>query len=227
MEGALPAILVWSALIIAQIYAYIASMASADGFVQQTLDDSNLVIQKPYDKQQSERYGFTDGIQYFWVYKDDKPHHPISNTKPRTEIRIKGYDYTSGVWQFEGDVYIPSGTSGTCVMQVLGGVKHATSLQLGVHDGELKRYRNESVASDVYDRWIHLSVIHDADAGKMHVFVDGALKLVADDGGKAKHYFKYGVYAQKNASARLESRWRNIKVGKKEENHWLSNSICD
>eukprot|EP01018_Ginkgo_biloba_P036237 Gb_26356 [translate_table: standard] len=172
-------------------------------------------VLKPYDIELSQRYKFSDGVHYLWVYNHDTPHDPKSNTKPRTEIRIKGYDYTSGVWKFEGDVYIPSGTSGTCVMQVFGGSEHATSLQLRVYDGELKRYNKETMLSDVYDKWIHLSVIHDADVGKIHVSIDGEEKLVADDNGKADHYFKCGVYAQDNASDRMESRWKNIKVRKK------------
>ncbi|GLJ48412.1 hypothetical protein SUGI_1021830 [Cryptomeria japonica] len=149
-----------------------------------------------------------------WVYNDDKPHTPQSKTEPRTEIRIKGYDYTTGVRQFEGDFYVLHGTSGTCIMQAFGasGMGHATALQLRVYDGQLKHYKDEVLASDVYDRWIHLNVIHDADEGKVHVFIDGEEKIVADDRGRATHYFKCGVYTQDNSSHFTESRWKNIKI---------------
>lgn len=37
---------------------------------------------------------------------------------PRTEIRITGYDYSLGVWQFEGHAYVPKGTSGVTIVQI-------------------------------------------------------------------------------------------------------------
>ncbi|GLJ48402.1 hypothetical protein SUGI_1021720 [Cryptomeria japonica] len=235
-----------------------------------------------------------------WVYTYDKAHDPQSNTRPRTEIRILGKDYKSGVWQFEGDgyvpegangvcvmqihgyvgpatvimldvvdgnlrryhdqlvttdvfdrwfhlnvihdtdqrkayvfidgketlavnvsegvwqfegeVYVPQGTSGVCVMQVFGGVQHATSFMLLASNGVLIRYNDQVVASEIYDRWIHLNVIHNGDEGKVSVFVDGNEKVLADDRGRANHYFKCGVYAGVNASSCMESRWRNIKL---------------
>ncbi|GLJ48394.1 hypothetical protein SUGI_1021620 [Cryptomeria japonica] len=128
---------------------------------------------------------------------------------------IQGYNYTSGVWQFEGEVYVSRGTTGVSVMQVFGGVEHATAFMLHVYDGKLMRYHEQLVASDVYDRWIHLNVIHDADEGKVSVFVDGNEALVADDRGRANHYFKCGVCTQTDPSSCMESRWRNIKVWRK------------
>ncbi|GLJ48396.1 hypothetical protein SUGI_1021640 [Cryptomeria japonica] len=147
-----------------------------------------------------------------WVFKDDKPHTPQSKTGPRTEIRIQGYDYTEGVWQVEGDIYVQQGTSGVCVMQVFGGVQHSTSMMLLVSNGNLRHYNDQVVASDIYDRWIHLNVIHNADEGKVYVFVGGKEKVVADDRGRAKHYFKCGVYTNVNASSCMESRWKNIRL---------------
>ncbi|KAK7247530.1 hypothetical protein RIF29_42414 [Crotalaria pallida] len=68
------------------------------------LDNSNFQVQKPYynNVPVKQRYSFTNGVHKFWVFSNDKPHTPSSKTEPRTEIRITGYDYTSGVWQFEG-----------------------------------------------------------------------------------------------------------------------------
>ena len=43
--------------------------------------------------------------------------------------------YSSGVWQFEGDVFVPSGTSGASVMQIFGAAEHATTLMLHVYGG--------------------------------------------------------------------------------------------
>lgn len=60
-------------------------------------------IQKPYDKNLSERYSLSSGVHHFWVYDDDKPHSTTSNTEPRTEMRINN-DYRSGIHTFDGDV---------------------------------------------------------------------------------------------------------------------------
>ncbi|GLJ48406.1 hypothetical protein SUGI_1021760 [Cryptomeria japonica] len=201
------AILIWIASVNAD-----PTVSPTQGFTEVVLNATNFMIQKPYDKEEYERYSFIDGVHSMWVYKDDKPHTPESKTRPRTEIRIEGYDYTEGVWQFEGEVYVPHGTSGVCVMQVFGGVQHATSFMLLASNGVLMRYNDQVVASEIYDRWIHLNIIHNADEGKVSVFVDGNEKVLADDRGRANHYFKCGAYAGVNASSCMESRWRNIKL---------------
>ncbi|GLJ48400.1 hypothetical protein SUGI_1021700 [Cryptomeria japonica] len=188
------------------------TISPTQGFTEVALNTTNFVIQKPYDKEVSESYSFINGVHSMWVYNDDKPLSNHSNTRPRTEIQITGYDYTEGVWQFEGEMYVPQGTSGVCVMQVFGAVKHATSLMLLVSNGNLRHYNDQVVASEIYDRWIHLNVIHNADEGKLYMFVDGMEKAVANDGGHAKHYFKCGVYTNNNASSCMESRWKNIRI---------------
>ncbi|XP_057826361.2 citrate-binding protein [Cryptomeria japonica] len=88
----------------------------ADGFTEQ---DSKFVIQWPYDKRQDQRYSFINGVHSMWVFDNDKPHTPTSKTKPRTEMGFatKGNNgkygkYVSGVWQFEADMYVPSGSTG-------------------------------------------------------------------------------------------------------------------
>jgi hypothetical protein len=43
----------------------------------------------PYDIPLEQRYSFVNGVHRLWVYADDKPHNPNSNTQPRTEIQIK------------------------------------------------------------------------------------------------------------------------------------------
>ena len=59
-----------------------------DGFLSLPLNQSNLVIQRPYDVPEDQRYSFVDGVHKLWVYSTDKPHSPTSKTHPRTEIRI-------------------------------------------------------------------------------------------------------------------------------------------
>lgn len=58
------------------------------GFLSLTLNQSNLVIQRPYDVPENERYSFIDGVHKLWVYSTDKPHTLTSQTNPRTEIRV-------------------------------------------------------------------------------------------------------------------------------------------
>ncbi|XP_015886424.3 citrate-binding protein [Ziziphus jujuba] len=187
-----------------------------DGFQQVAISSNELVLQKPYDQPTQNRYRSQDGVEKFWVYNNDKPFKPDSPTRPRTEIRIRGHDYSSGVWQFEGTAYVPKGTSGVTIMQVFGGASQATTLQLRVYNGELRYYSNRFVASNIYDRWFRVNVIHDVEQGKVTVFIDGAQKLVVDDKGRATIYFKYGVYAAPEGSSNyMESRWRGVKIFKK------------
>ncbi|KAK9271900.1 hypothetical protein L1049_002265 [Liquidambar formosana] len=178
---------------------------------------SNFDIQRPYDVPVNQRYSFVNGIRKLWVFSTDKPHTPTSKTAPRTEIRIQGYDYSSGVWQFEGYGYVPKGTSGVCVMQVFGSSPpHATTLVLSVYNGSLSSYRDPVLVPNIYNKWFRLNVIHDVDSSKVKVFINGVLKFQAEGRGGSSHYFKFGVYAQDDDSHCMESRWKGIKVLKKE-----------
>jgi hypothetical protein len=97
--------------------------------------------------------------------------------------------YSLGVWQFEGDVYVPSGTWGASVMQIFGAATHATTLMLHVYDGRITYYHEltKVVADRVYDRWIRLNVVHDVAAGNVTVFVDGERRLEARGHGGKEH----------------------------------------
>ncbi|KAL3721560.1 hypothetical protein ACJRO7_033974 [Eucalyptus globulus] len=182
------------------------------GFVSLPLNQSNFHVQRPYDVPEDERYSFRHGVHKLWVYSSDEPHTPTSRTKPRTEIRISGYDYSSGVWQFEGYAYVPRGTSGVCIMQVFGASPHATTAALVVYNGSLSYYTNTVLLENVYDSWFQVNVIHDANASTVKIYIDDQLKMVAPGRGEATHYFKCGVYAQCYSSYYMESRWKGIKV---------------
>ncbi|XP_039158237.1 citrate-binding protein-like [Eucalyptus grandis] len=182
------------------------------GFEELPLNQSNFDIQRPYDIPEEERYSFQHGVHKLWVYSSDKPHTPTSRTHPRTEIRIRGYDYSSGVWQFEGYGYVPCGTTGVCIMQVFGASPHATTLMLRVYNGSLYYYRNPVLLENIYDRWFKLNVIHDVNASTVKIYIDGQLKMVAPGRGGTSHYFKCGVYEQDDGSYYMESRWKGIKV---------------
>ncbi|MQL85213.1 hypothetical protein Taro_017721 [Colocasia esculenta] len=184
-----------------------------DGFTSVPLTEANFVIQKPYNMPLDQRYSFVNGVRRLWVFDDDEPFQAGNPTLPRTEIRFTGYDYSSGVWQFEGYGYVPEGTTGTSIVQIHRDTNGATEMMLRVYNGELRNYRTAVVATNVYDRWMRINVIHNADTGEVRVFIDGVQGLqVVSDKGPATFYFKCGVYTQNDSSHCMESRWRDIKL---------------
>ncbi|KAJ3703641.1 hypothetical protein LUZ61_007346 [Rhynchospora tenuis] len=182
-----------------------------DGFTAVSLNEDNFKLQKPYDVDPSDRYSFENGIRKLWVFSSDNPFKQDSDTKPRTEIRMTGYDYSDGVWQFEGYGYVPSGTTGVSIMQIFGADNQATSIMLRVYNGQLKYYDKDVIEDNIYDRWFRVNVIHTV-GGKITVFIDGTQKYEADDKGGSDHYFKFGVYTQEGSSDCMESRWRDVQI---------------
>ncbi|MBA0775780.1 hypothetical protein Gotri_010887 [Gossypium trilobum] len=195
---------------------FICGADPTDGFTRVPLTDENFDLQKPYNIPLSQRYNYSDGIRSFWVYNKDKSFKPDSDTRPRTEVRIKGHDYSSGIWQFEGYAFVPTGTSGVTIVQIHGAAEGATTLQLRIYDGNMRYYRYNLVATDLYDKWFRVNVIHDVGKGKITVFIDGEEKFVVNDQGPGDLYFKCGVYAAPAKSSNfMESRWRDVKLFKK------------
>ncbi|KAD3640525.1 hypothetical protein R6Q59_003286 [Mikania micrantha] len=186
------------------------------GFVSQPLNQSSFDIQKPYDIALEQRYNFSNRVHKLWVLKSDKPHSRTSKTLPRTEIRFRGYDYSSGVWQFEAFGYVPHGTSGVVIMQVFGSnPPSATTTMLRVYDNNLYYYQNPIILSNLDDKWFRLNVIHDVDLNNVKVYVDRVLKYDGPGREGKSHYFKCGVYSQNDGSLCMESRWKDIKIYKK------------
>ncbi|XP_054806313.1 citrate-binding protein-like [Prosopis cineraria] len=182
------------------------------GFTELPLNTSHFKLQTPYDLPASSRYSFNHGIHRLWVYSTDKPFSKKSRGS-RSEIRIQGYDYSSGVWQFEGHGYIPSGTSGVSVMQVFGAdPPRATTLMVRTYNGSLTYYRSPLLVPYIWDRWFQLNVIHDVEASIVRVYIDRVLVYEAPGQGGASHYFKFGVYKQNDPSYYMESRWKGIRV---------------
>ncbi|XP_037462171.1 citrate-binding protein-like [Triticum dicoccoides] len=182
------------------------------GFTSVRLDEGNFVLQRPYDEASGARYSFDGSVRKLWVLASDKPHARQSHTSPRTEIRMAGYDYSSGVWQFEGYGYVPSGTTGVSIMQVFGAGETATTLMLHVYDGALRYYDRQVVEDAIYDRWFRLNVVHDVEASTLTVYIDGEQKLHVHGRGGNSHFFKFGVYAQNHDSSCMESRWKDVRI---------------
>ncbi|KAK3043880.1 hypothetical protein RJ639_000579 [Escallonia herrerae] len=198
------------------LYCIFCSADPTDGFVNVPLTEENFELQKPYDIPLAERYSYENGIRRLWVYADDKPHENGSLTQPRTEIRISGLDYSSGVWQFEGYAFVPNGTSGATIVQIHGASHGNTTILLRIYEGNMRYYSSEPVTTNLYDKWFRVNLIHDVDGGKVTVFIDGDQKFEHKDQGPGDLHFKCGVYgAPINISYYMESRWRDIKIYKK------------
>ncbi|KAK3428119.1 hypothetical protein EUGRSUZ_F04233 [Eucalyptus grandis] len=167
-----------------------------DGFTEVKLTNANFELQKPYDMPLEGRYSFVDGLRKMWFYADDKPHVPSSHTQPCIKVQIKGLDYSSGVWQFEGHCFVPNGTSGAMVAPIHGAAHGATALILRIYNGDSR-----------------LNIIHDVDGGKVTVFLDRNQVFQVADKGPGDLHFKCGVHgAPANISYYMESRWRDIKI---------------
>ncbi|KAA8537908.1 hypothetical protein F0562_027512 [Nyssa sinensis] len=149
-----------------------------DGFANVALTEWNFEIQKPYDIPVEERYSFENGVHRLWVYADDKPHEPNSHTQPRTEIRIRGLDYSSGVWQFEGDAFVPNGTSGATIAQIHGAAKGATTILLRIFNGDMRYYSHDlglDYSSGVWQFEGH-DFVPNGTSGAIIVQIHGAAK---------------------------------------------------
>ncbi|MBA0643581.1 hypothetical protein Goklo_027856 [Gossypium klotzschianum] len=96
-------------------------------------------------------------------------------------------------------------------MQVFG----ATTIMLRVYSAKLTVYRSPTVLENVYNRWFKVNVIHDVGASNVKVYIDGVQRYEGSGAGGNNHYFKFGVYAEDGASHRVESRWRQIRVLRK------------
>ena len=94
---------------------------------------------------------------------------------------LQGLDYSSGVWQFEGYGFVPNGTSGATVAQIHGAAHGATTLILRIYDGDMRYYSRDLVATDLYDKWFRLNIIHDVDMGMVTVFIDGVQNFQVKD----------------------------------------------
>ncbi|CDP19630.1 unnamed protein product [Coffea canephora] len=199
------------------INSFLQSSADpTDGFTNVPLTEANFEIQRPYNVPLDERYSFENGIRKMWVYANDKPHSPNSETQPRTEVRIHGLDYTSGVWQFEGYGFVPNGTSGATVAQIHGAAHDSSTIILRIYNGDMRYYSGEVIATGMYDRWFKLNLIHAVEGGTVTVYIDDQQKFQTQDRGRSQFYFKCGVYAApRDISYYMESRWRDIKIYKK------------
>lgn len=190
-----------------------AIAAPTDGWTQRSFTYS---MQKPWNLSLSQRYRYdsASGTHTMWVNATDEPHTEGSATDPRTEMRWQ-QEYTSGQRMWDADIYVPSGTDGATVMQILR-VKHpagtpATDFMINVFNqggGTLRYYNGTVLRTGVYNNWINVKVAHNANTGRIQVYLEDQLVTTVDDRGPATRHFKNGVYHHGNG--RAEARFRNI-----------------
>jgi hypothetical protein len=150
-------------------------------------------------------YSNSSGIETFTIYPGDE----------RSETRVNN-NYTSGWNQFEGQVKVTSGTTGTCVHQVFGGQTNATALMIVAHStsgGDLRRYDSQTLATGVYGVWLRINTVHDANGNKVSAYINGSNKGTWDDRGNATHYNKYGVY--NISGSKSQTQWKSVKFWRK------------
>lgn len=168
-------------------------------------------------------YDSTTDEYHFWLLDTDPVLWPGSSSGPRSELRFLD-EYSTGSAQFACEMKISSGAHRVCVQQIFGGATSATAfMALAMNTNSINYYDTGTrIQSPVYDRWIRLNVVHDADAGKVHVYVDGRWKKTFDDRGGDRHYFKCGIYGRTGMSQRTDVRVRNIHLYRKKGGSSLS-----
>jgi hypothetical protein len=191
-----------------------AGAAPTDGWTQRSFTHS---MQKPWNLSLSQRYRHDQaaGTHTMWVYDTDAAHTQDSATDPRTEMRWQ-QEYTSGQHMWDGDLYVPSGTNGATVMQILRVRRpsgtHATDFMINAvsqNGGTLRYYDGTVLRTGVYNTWVNLKVGHNANTGRIQVYLNDQLVLTVNDRGPATRHFKNGVYH--HGSGRAEARFRNIR----------------
>ena len=144
------------------------------------------------------RYTNENGIETFRIAPGDE----------RSEMRVQN-DHRSGRWQFEGWVNIKPGINGGCVHQVF---KFLMIVAYSNDGGELRQHSYQRLAATgVFGKWVRVNTIHDADAGRAEVYIDGTLRGTVSSASPGPNgwYHKYGIY--NSSSTNPEVQWRDVK----------------
>src|SRR3954454_1690145 len=161
-------------------------------------DSTNLV-------NEGASYSNQDGIEIFQM---------LNTTSNRVERRLKN-EYTSGRWQFEGEVRVSPPTDNESIMQIFGGTQTGATTQMirayADGTGTIRKVPGSvMIAANVWATWVKINVIHDVAADTVKTYANG--KLMATGAGHAPGpwYHKYGCYGTvKTGTAKVEC--RNVK----------------
>jgi len=158
---------------------------------------------------QSQRYSISGNVEHFWVYDTD-PHFSSNDSGPRSEWKVNN-DYSSGSQQFQGDANPEHGTAAYTAFQIFGSTTQATSIQLQIRDGDLKRYNEEILAAGVWGVYTRVNILHYCGPNQIEAWINGSKKGTFADGGDVSHYFKYGCYDTASASSYTGIYWRGAR----------------
>jgi len=138
----------------------------------------------------------------------------LNTTSNRVERRMQN-DYTSGRWQFEGEVRVSPPTDDESIMQVWGGTQAGATTQMirayATGNGTIRKVPGSVVlATNVYGTWVKINVIHDTVANTVKSYVNGMLMATGSGDAPGPWYHKYGDYGTvKTGTAKVE--WRNVR----------------
>jgi hypothetical protein len=140
--------------------------------------------------------------------------NPSSN---RVERRMP--NYTSGSWQFAGEVQVYPPTDNECIMQVFGGTQTGATTQMirayAVGNGTIRKVPGDVViASSVWGTWVTINVIHDTAANKVETYLNGMLMATGSGDAPGPWYHKYGDYGTVTTGT-TKVQWRNVAHYKK------------
>jgi hypothetical protein len=147
------------------------------------------------------RYTNENGIETFSTQPGDE----------RAEARIED-DHRTGTWQFEGWVNVKAGVTGGCIHQVF---KFLMIVAYPNDGGEFRQHSYQKLAAtNMYDKWVRVNTIHDADAGRADVYIDGTWRGMtpSNSPGPNGWYHKYGIY--NSSGTRPVVQWRNVRFFK-------------
>ncbi len=142
----------------------------------------------------------------------------LTTKSNRSEIRIED-NYSTGSRQFSGYVKFDAPLNDESLMQIFGSTsQNATQLMIrgfAENGGTLKISNSFVLATGVYNKEVHINVIHlQEDAGnKIIVYIDGVKKFEKADTEDATNYMKYGCYGtMKTGKAVVQ--WRDVRLYK-------------
>jgi hypothetical protein len=157
------------------------------------------------------RYTLMDGEFHMWLFNTDASTFPGHDSGPRSELHIIN-NYTAGQSQYQADIKIDPNCSGASIMQIFGGSSSATSFMAWISGDNLTHYSAETIVPNIRGRYFRLNVTHDTATRQVAVYIDGQHKAGFQDHGPATHYFKCGIYHQRDMSARCDVWFKNIRV---------------
>jgi hypothetical protein len=150
-------------------------------------------------------YTNAEGVEEFRIF---------TNRCSRVEVRVQNdYHAPASGRQFEGDVMLLPPTGHESLVQIFGANDHATLFMLhgdSAEGGSLRHYDREVLATNVYNTWVRVNVIH-IPGQFVQVYLNGEFKgQWWDNSEDHSHYFKYGCYGTLDSET-AGVKWRNVK----------------